>query len=56
MLEMNRTKGTTLIFSTHDPRVMRYARRLVTMVDGQVANDERRDGEAARQPAAALQS
>lgn len=56
MLEMNRAKGTTFVFSTHDPRVMRYARRLVTMVDGQIVKDERRDGEAAQESTAALRS
>jgi putative ABC transport system ATP-binding protein len=40
MLEMNEAKGTTFIFSTHDPRVMRHARRLVTMRDGQVVGEE----------------
>ncbi|MGE5553337.1 MAG: ABC transporter ATP-binding protein [Betaproteobacteria bacterium] len=56
MLEMNRVKGTTFVFSTHDPRVMRYARRLVTMVDGRIATDERRDRETAAEPAAVSQS
>ena len=36
--------GTTFIFSTHDPRVMERARRLVTLVDGRVERDERRTG------------
>jgi putative ABC transport system ATP-binding protein len=42
MLEMNRTKGTTFVFSTHDPMVMSYARRLVTVRDGRIAEDKRR--------------
>ncbi|MGE5572274.1 MAG: ABC transporter ATP-binding protein [Bacteroidota bacterium] len=42
MLEMNQKKGTTFIFSTHDPMVMNYARRLVTVRDGRIAGDERR--------------
>ncbi|MGE5508868.1 MAG: ABC transporter ATP-binding protein [Chitinophagales bacterium] len=42
MLAMNQAKGTTFIFSTHDPRVMGYARRLVTMRDGRIVGDERR--------------
>ncbi|MDI6871054.1 MAG: ABC transporter ATP-binding protein [Bacillota bacterium] len=49
MLEMNQTKGTTFIFSTHDPRVMRHARRLVTMRDGQIVGDERRNGQTAEE-------
>ncbi|HHW14749.1 MAG TPA: ABC transporter ATP-binding protein [Firmicutes bacterium] len=52
MLEMNQAKGTTFVFSTHDPRVMRHARRLVTMRDGQIVGDERRDGPEARETAA----
>ncbi|NLG78956.1 MAG: ABC transporter ATP-binding protein [Firmicutes bacterium] len=42
MLEMNQKKGTTFIFSTHDPMVMNYARRLVTVRDGRIAEDRRR--------------
>lgn len=41
MQEMNRTRGTTFIFSTHDPMVMDCARRLVTVKDGRIAADER---------------
>ncbi len=39
MLEMNRNHGTTFIFSTHDPKVMGIAKRIVTMVDGKIAED-----------------
>jgi putative ABC transport system ATP-binding protein len=39
MAQLNQDRGVTFIFSTHDPRVMRYARRLVGMVDGRVATD-----------------
>ncbi|MDF1562049.1 MAG: ABC transporter ATP-binding protein [Deltaproteobacteria bacterium] len=42
MEEMNRLHGVTFIFSTHDPRVMDRAHRLVRLVDGQVAADERK--------------
>ena len=31
MVEMNETEGATLIFSTHDPAVSRYAKRIVRM-------------------------
>jgi len=44
MAEMNRTKGVTFIFSTHDPMVMDHARRLVYLKDGRVESDSRRDG------------
>ena len=40
MLALNRSEGTTFIFSTHDPMVMDYARRLVKILDGQIESDE----------------
>ncbi len=39
MREMNVSKSVTFIFSTHDRMVMEYARRLVRIRDGQVADD-----------------
>jgi putative ABC transport system ATP-binding protein len=42
MLEMNRRHSVTFIFSTHDTRVMEYARRVVTLRDGRVHGDERK--------------
>jgi putative ABC transport system ATP-binding protein len=35
--------GMTFLFSTHDPRVVSHARRVVTLVDGVVAKDEERN-------------
>lgn len=40
---LNRDKGTTFLFSTHDPRVVARARRVITVEDGRVVRDERRD-------------
>lgn len=40
MGQLNRDRGVTFLFSTHDPRVMRHARRVVTLVDGKVTADE----------------
>jgi len=40
MRRLNREQGITFIFSTHDPRVVAHARRVVTLVDGRVATDE----------------
>lgn len=37
--------GMTFIFSTHDPRVVAHAVRVVTLVDGRVARDELKPGE-----------
>jgi putative ABC transport system ATP-binding protein len=42
MEKLNRQEGATFLFSTHDPRVMARARRLLKMVDGQIVQDERR--------------
>jgi putative ABC transport system ATP-binding protein len=38
--ELNETHGVTFIISTHDERVMRYAKRLVKMQDGRVIEDK----------------
>jgi putative ABC transport system ATP-binding protein len=43
MERLNRDHGTTFVFSTHDPRVMERSRRLISLVDGQIAEDERRN-------------
>jgi putative ABC transport system ATP-binding protein len=43
MERLNQEQGVTFLFSTHDPRVMERAHRLVRMVDGNVASDERRE-------------
>jgi len=42
MEKLNREQGVTFIFSTHDPRVMERARRVVRLVDGRVEQDETR--------------
>ena len=39
MLKMNEKENTTFIFSTHDDRVMRRARRLIKLKDGKVVDD-----------------
>jgi putative ABC transport system ATP-binding protein len=36
MVEMNESEGATLVFSTHDPAVSRYAKRIVKMLDGRI--------------------
>ena len=43
MEKLNQDHGVTFIFSTHDPKVMNRARRLIRLVDGQVDNDEVRN-------------
>ena len=47
MERLNREHGTTFIFSTHDPRVMERARRLITLVDGEISTDVRQNHETA---------
>jgi putative ABC transport system ATP-binding protein len=42
MEKLNADRGVTFIFSTHDPRVMERARRLVRIVDGRVDGEQRR--------------
>ena len=42
MLDMNEDLQTTFVFSTHDPMVMEYARRLLELKDGLITQDERR--------------
>jgi len=39
MKRLNETHKTTFIFSTHDPRVMELAKRVVVLEDGKVAKD-----------------
>jgi putative ABC transport system ATP-binding protein len=40
MEKLNTERGVTFIFSTHDPRVMERARRLVRIVDGRVDGEK----------------
>ena len=42
MRTLNRERGVTFIFSTHDPMVLEQADRVVRLVDGQVKSDERK--------------
>ena len=46
MRDLRDRHGMTFIFSTHDPRVVAHAVRVVTLVDGRVARDEAKPGEA----------
>ncbi|NOY25147.1 MAG: ABC transporter ATP-binding protein [Oligoflexia bacterium] len=39
MQKLNEERGVTFLFSTHDDRVLAYARRVVKLVDGAVAED-----------------
>jgi len=41
MERLNQEEGITFLFSTHDARVVKRARRVVTLEDGLIASDER---------------
>ncbi len=43
MEKLNREEKITFIFSTHDQRVVRKARRVITLVDGKIDKDENLD-------------
>lgn len=45
MEKLNREEKITFIFSTHDPRVVQMARRVITLEDGRVVSDETREPE-----------
>ena len=42
MVKMNQKLGTTFIFSTHDPQIMKFATRLINLKDGMISGEERR--------------
>jgi putative ABC transport system ATP-binding protein len=42
MEKLNREERITFIFSTHDPRVVKMAHRVITLEDGKVVSDEKR--------------
>lgn len=42
MKRLNEEEQMTFLFSTHDPRVIDRAKRVITLVDGEMASDERR--------------
>jgi putative ABC transport system ATP-binding protein len=46
MVDLNESRGVTFLFSTHDPKVMDRAHRVVRIVDGQVETDSRADRDA----------
>lgn len=43
MKNLNEKQNMTFVFSTHDPKIMERARRIIRLVDGCVVDDERRD-------------
>jgi putative ABC transport system ATP-binding protein len=39
MLRLNQETGVTFVFATHDPRVIQYARRIITLRDGLIVEN-----------------
>jgi putative ABC transport system ATP-binding protein len=39
MTRLNQETGVTFVFATHDPRVIKFARRIVTLEDGRVVEN-----------------
>ena len=42
MKELNTKQNMTFVFSTHDPKIMERAKRIISLVDGCIVDDERR--------------
>lgn len=42
MQKLNEETGTTFVFATHDPRVIKYAKRVVTLQDGLIIADSKK--------------
>ena len=42
MKELNIKQNMTFVFSTHDPKIMERAKRIISLVDGCIVDDERR--------------
>lgn len=45
MEELNKKEKITFVFSTHDQRVVKKARRVITVEDGSIVSDEKRNSE-----------
>jgi putative ABC transport system ATP-binding protein len=41
MARLNQETGVTFVFATHDPRVIKFARRVITLEDGRVVENGR---------------
>jgi putative ABC transport system ATP-binding protein len=46
MKRLNKETGVTFIFATHDPRVINYADRVVTLQDGLITKDSKVNGKS----------
>jgi len=43
MHELNEKNGMTFLFSTHDPKIMERAKRVVVLRDGQIDSDQKKE-------------
>lgn len=46
MQKLNKETGVTFVFATHDPRVISYANRVVTLQDGLITKDSKVNGKS----------
>jgi putative ABC transport system ATP-binding protein len=46
MKKLNKETGVTFVFATHDPRVIDYADRVVTLQDGVITKDSKDNGKS----------
>jgi putative ABC transport system ATP-binding protein len=46
MKKLNKETGVTFVFATHDPRVIGYADRVVTLQDGLITKDSKTNGKS----------
>jgi putative ABC transport system ATP-binding protein len=44
MEKLNHDENITFVFSTHDARVVKKARRVITLEDGKILSDVRKNG------------
>jgi putative ABC transport system ATP-binding protein len=48
MAKLNKETGVTFVFATHDPRVIKYASRVVTLRDGLIVENNGANGKSAK--------
>jgi putative ABC transport system ATP-binding protein len=54
--ELNRSFGTTFLFSTHDPRIMEKAKRIIRVEDGKLVSDTIKNNGPKPEPSTVEQS
>ena len=48
MQRLNKETGVTFVFATHDPRVINYAKRIVTLEDGLIVGNNGKNGKTTK--------